>query len=444
MICNTIGLTADSFETLYVHGGAEVPEVYGSINYAHPIFYSLKTLTGATSYSFMGYPEPLKSYEISGNLVQNDTPTPTSPIYPQECGDNEYSDNLLKNGTYTDTLDLSTGLETLVNERIVLTGNENINYYGRYGRLNLPHFYIDFGAEHNIDTGCGSLLCTHYASSDEEMGIGDFCCRYQVRLVNKANVNRIYFVDSRFTALSQFVSYVRNQYESGTPIVIQKIRDETHTKTINIPEGLSGYVYGYSNQDGTPSPVNVIEIQNNSFNYYKIPITCGGETKNIYLTEPLLKIGNYADVVNSDGTVTRRIRKRVLTGEETIDENAGRYIVRAGLSSSVNYIGKCTHFVNKSTGTVAWFDNKFSIESVNIFFGVLEMFDSIAAFRQLLTDSYAAGNPVTVWYVLTTPTTETITSPAVIPITGSNTLSIDTTLAPSSVSITGHVKPTSG
>jgi len=113
------------------------------------------------------------------------------------------------------------------------------------------------------------------------------------------------------------------------------------------------------------------------------------------------------------------------------------------LSSSVAYIGKCTHFVNKSSGTVAWFDNKFSIEGANIFFGVYEMFGSISAFRQLLTDSYAAGNPVTVWYVLATPTTEQVTAPTLTPAIGNNTLAIGTTLQPSSVSITGHIKPSS-
>lgn len=370
MICNTIGLTADSFETLYVHGGAEVPEVYGSINYAHPIFYSLKTLTGATSYSFKGYPSPLKSYEIGGNMVQNGTPTPTAPIYPQECGDRTVN---LWNPSLPEIkriFEIEPGKMYKAAKNPPLTGRIDLTIYD---------------ADMNIIT-------SNYAALWSGISLGGYS--------------------------GQKYAEVSLTYGSGT---------QNPEKYVYFGEGTG------NNNIGADIPYG-----------YQIPITCGGETKNIYLTEPLLKIGNYADVVNSDGTVTRRIRKRVLTGEETIDENAGRYIVRAGLSSSVNYIGKCTHFVNKSTGTVAWFDNKFSIESVNIFFGVLEMFDSIAAFRQLLTDSYAAGNPVTVWYVLTTPTTETITSPAVIPITGSNTLSIDTTLAPSSVSITGHVKPTSG
>lgn len=383
MICNTIGLTADSFETLYVHGGAEVPEVYGSINYAHPIFYSLKTLTGATSYSFKGYPSPLKSYEIGGNMVQTGTPTPTSPIYPQECG--ELEENVAIIDSRSDTV---------------------TNFY-----------YTDVRLSNELPAGTYTVSFTMNSKTQNvtasSLGRGNKTT-YQADVVQyqiqnaPADINKTITLNSNACIWARFL-------RSATPA--------TFSYDVSKIAIVSG---------------------NKPYGQYKIPITCGGETKNIYLDEPLRKIGNYADVVNSDGTVTRRIRKRVLTGEETIDENAGRYIVRAGLSSSVNYIGKCTHFVNKSTGTVAWFDNKFSIESVNIFFGVLEMFDSIAAFRQLLTDSYAAGNPVTVWYVLTTPTTETITSPAVIPITGSNTLSIDTTLAPSSVSITGHVKPTSG
>lgn len=431
---------------IYKRDGTEVDEVYGGLNYTKPIFYSLKTLTGATSYSFMGYPEPLKSYEISGNMVQNGTPAPTSPIYPQECGDNEYSDALLRNGTYIDTLDLSTGLETLVNERIVLTGNEDIKYYGTYGVLRLPHFYIDFGAVHNINTSFGSLLCTHYASSDEDTGIGNFCCRYQATSATQSNINRVYIADNRFNNLSQFVSYVRNQYESGTPIVIQKIRDIAYTKTINVPEGLSGYVYGYSNQDDTPSPTNVIEIQNNSFNYYKIPINLNGTTQNLYLTEPLRKIGDYADSISSDGTVERKIDKFVLTGEENW---------ASAIFSGHN--GFMTYAPKFQIGTTNCFCSHYKVEYLNLnntiyfvnqprngrFIIFDDRFSSTDDFKSFLAEQYAAGTPVTIWYVIEVPTTEQVIAPTLTPATGNNTLAIGTTLQPSSVSITGHIKPSS-
>ena len=45
-------------------------------------------------------------------------------------------------------------------------------------------------------------------------------------------------------------------------------------------------------------------------------VVFAGQTQNIILSEPLCKIGDYADSVDSDGIVTRRIKKLVLTGQE--------------------------------------------------------------------------------------------------------------------------------
>lgn len=221
------------------------------------------------------------------------------------------------------------------------------------------------------------------------------------------------------------------------------------------PGRLTGYtILGNSFQNGTPTPEDPVEVQSwgdlvttgEHAGEFAIPIVISdgtnSQTANIYLDEPLRKIGNYADEIDfKAGTVTRRIREVVLTGSETIDDSAGRWIVRAGLINSVPYIGKSTHFRNKSGGTVTWFDNAFSIDGNSIFFGVTEMFDSMNAFKQLLTDSYTDGNPVTVYYASTRPITESVTLPQIPTISGQNTLSFGTALQPSQVSITGHIKP---
>lgn len=213
---------------------------------------------------------------------------------------------------------------------------------------------------------------------------------------------------------------------------------------------ISYQIYGNMTQNGTPTPSDPIfpvacgdlTAAGAYAGKYAVPITCGGETKTVYLDEPLRKIGDYADEIDfKTGTVTRRVRKVELTGSETIDESSGRWIVRAGLINSVPHIGKSTHFSNKPGGTVTWFDNAFSIEGNSIFFGVTSMFVSMNAFRQLLTDSYTDGNPVTVYYASTRPITEAVTLPQIPTISGQNTLSFGTALQPSSVSVTGHIKP---
>ena len=58
--------------------------------------------------------------------------------------------------------------------------------------------------------------------------------------------------------------------------------------------------------------------------------------------------------------------------------------------------------------------------------------------REYLAAQYAAGTPVTVYYVLATPTTETVTAPTIPTTGGTATIDVDTTVKPSEISLTYH------
>jgi hypothetical protein len=82
------------------------------------------------------------------------------------------------------------------------------------------------------------------------------------------------------------------------------------------------------------------------------------------------------------------------------------------------------------------------------------------ALKEYLASEYQAGHPVMVWYVLSAPETAIVNEPlakigdyadelhstdaaVTIPtVKGQNTLTVDTELQPSEVSITGNIKPT--
>lgn len=78
-------------------------------------------------------------------------------------------------------------------------------------------------------------------------------------------------------------------------------------------------IFGNSEQDGIPSPDNPVEIESvgdktdDTPHRYKIPITVTNGTNifttNIYLIEPLRKIGNYADYIDfKNKKVVRKIK----------------------------------------------------------------------------------------------------------------------------------------
>ncbi|MBQ4526962.1 MAG: hypothetical protein II998_02710 [Clostridia bacterium] len=107
----------------------------------------------------------------------------------------------------------------------------------------------------------------------------------------------------------------------GAPLVLEKCLKNRKMKQLNI--------YGESVQSGTPSPEAPVEIKsvgelvtdksNANFGKYKIPLTINGtHYTNIYIREPLRKIGAYSDYIDfKNKKVVRNIFERAFNGTET-------------------------------------------------------------------------------------------------------------------------------
>ena len=222
---------------------------------------------------------------------------------------------------------------------------------------------------------------------------------------------------------------------------------------------ISYQIYGNMTQNGTPTPSDPIfpaacgdlTAAGAYAGKYAVPITCGGETKTVYLDEPLRKIGDYADEVKSDGTAVRKIKKIVLDGTEnwqplwgvlslglstaadttprTITVMCDRYHAKSNLLQAQGYpshYGDCSITFRDYQSSLMIRDDRYGTDT--------------AAYKSYLADQYAAGTPVTIWYVLAEDQAEAVTLPQIPTISGQNTLSFETALQPSSVSVTGHIK----
>jgi hypothetical protein len=174
---------------------------------------------------------------------------------------------------------------------------------------------------------------------------------------------------------------------------------------------------------------------------YKIPVTSAGQTQNIILSEPLRKIGNYADSVNSEGVVTRRIKKYEITGTEDWDITAtgilyftpnASYNYARGLGY-ITYI--CSHYPCYEQVRVAEDIPNGYIAFAGISDARIYIHDSnyatVSGYTTWLAQQYTNGTPVIVYYVLTTPTTESVTAPTIPTSSGFSNIEIGTSLAPS-------------
>lgn len=364
------------------------------------------TLSGVPPLSFSAKGTALSAYSVTGNLSQTGTPTPAQPIVPEECGD--VSENMFDKNNFIDGGNFYPAagdvLQDSSNTKILLIPCEPNTTYTISRENAITHrFSICFVDSKNLYAGMPVTGQTGSANAKKVTSTSAADSAYMIIYYGKSGG-----VDSSTAA---------------------ELSAQLAELMVNVGSDALPYVP-----------------------HWKIPLSCSGTTYPIYLQEPLRKIGDYADSVDSSGVVTRRIRKLVLDGTETgwtlyeASEATKNYFYLALPAANLQDASSIsTHFEQKniytSTTTVGY---GFYAQS-GLPYVVRIRPDNVASMTKTdwttwLSAQYANGTPVTVWYVLASPVTETVTCPTITPASGSNTLSCGTTLAPSSVSLTGKIK----
>ena len=210
---------------------------------------------------------------------------------------------------------------------------------------------------------------------------------------------------------------------------------------------------GQMEQNGTPTPDNPVmpqecgdlETVGDKAGQYKIPISSANTTTPVYLGEV---------------ETTRKIKKLVLTGEENYKLQS---INSHGIANFYYYLGTsiqtviCSHLKRQTTNIAQTTDEGYlialSAQNITFYMRISSSTAStVSELKSYLAAQYAAGTPLTVWYVLKEPETAVVNEPLrkignyadevsgiIIPtIIGANTIDVDTTLKPSEVSINYH------
>lgn len=218
----------------------------------------------------------------------------------------------------------------------------------------------------------------------------------------------------------------------------------TYPFTIKSPTTpVNATIYGNMSQSGTPTPSSPIqpsecgdlETSGAKAGQYKIPISSAGQTTNVYLGEV---------------ETTRKIRKIVLTGEEsgtwainpTIPSGNTFYNLHSTIFPNYNpsKIGYCTHFATTPSSAI---EGVYWGANINFITDLNDNIDTPEKWKQYLADQYAADTPVTVWYILATEETGIVNEPIrkIGEYADSVTSSIPVTINSDSVDITTTLKP---
>ena len=312
---------------------------------------------------------------LKGQAVQSGTPTPTSPIQPQECG--ERTGNLFDKNTTPVSLYYQTAREVITQTAgvvsIIIPVSPNVTY------------------TFNNPTGNRNRIC----ETETVPEIDDTVINY---IASDGNVSITLTTSNNTHYILWWVGYQ------------QTYSDIKDALSVNLGSTALPYEpYGY-----------------------KIPISSANTATPIYLGEV---------------ETTRKIVKYEFTGQENWYVEGSDIFYTDPITEAVRYAPICSHFFGVDTLSG---NNQVTIsQSLRINIKTNSITHTASDFKAYLAQQYAAGTPVTVWYVLVTPTTGIVNEPLrkigdyadevsgiTIPTTaGANTIDVDTTLKPSEVTV---------
>jgi len=362
--------------------------------------------------------KPLRDYRIYGNSIQNGTPLIENPVEVQSLGDK--------------TLNLFDITQINASQIEV---NEKENYFVVSG--------------YSVATGITPSTFLEMTG----LKIGD---TFTISAKREA-------LKGSGTAVNPVTFLSRNSNVSSIPLL-------TRNKTINtitIPEEFTDdnyhglYTYGCSSSDengerlmrysnfmilkGEYTEETLPEYE--PYNEYKIPVKVSNDEKqeitNIYLNEPLRKIGDYVDYIDfQNQKVVRNIYAVLMDSNRTIvkytsDSTELGYYYALNISKKAKYdvntinIMVCNRFypVRNSVeqfkkGTMAC-----STTGMRVVFNIEA--DTVDDVKQFLDN-----NPTRLYYVLATPIEEDIELPEILTNKGINIIEIETTIQPSNIAVT--------
>lgn len=348
------------------------------------------TLYGISPFVFLGDGLRLTSWSIVGNLEQSGTPVQGSPAFPQECGDE--TQNLY--------------------DKTITNGVTNGYYINK--------------------------------NTQQEQALSTYEISYQISVTAGQTYKWTFNNSDGQTHSAPTVGY----YDStDTMIGVANHANSVTEFEFTVPAGCTYIRASVYKSKKDQAMLTLASAEKGAY----IPITFNGVTQRVRLDEPIRKIGNHVDVLSSDGTetgtATREIKKLVFDGKESWTSASGVWY----LSSVDDYLktaevtAVCSHYpVQSNVGGTG------DVEEGKMCFGTSKTlmrlfikdtnYSTAADWKAYLAAQFAAGTPVTVWYVLAAPTVEHVAVPVLTTSDGENTLEIGTTLPPSSISITGHIQ----
>ena len=397
--------------------------------------------TGAVPVEILADGTPLLDYLISGNMSQSGTPTHTTPIQPQETG--ERTGNLyfkkIVNANISDSgvITTLTGFDLYiakVEQGVQYSGNgyiyaffedvpasDSISFNGSRVVNSLNNIVSPingFVAVRNPNTAQNAMCNTGSSILPYEP--------YGYKLTISSGgenlfdgiINDGYYNDSG--------SLIIDDSKSGHSNLI-KADNTTYTISglwVNLPN-FAVYEWDDNKQflrrtNRQPPPQSTITFSlNNDAGYFSLQLWNNSERYNPNLI--MLNRGSTAlpyepyieptetNIYLGEVQTTRKIVKYEFTGQEKWYVEGSDIFYTDPITEAVQYVPICSHFFGVDTLSG---NNQVTIsQSLRINIKTNSITHTASDFKTYLQQQYAAGTPVTVWYVLAEPETAVVNEP---------------------------------
>lgn len=471
-------------------------------------------ITGVPPLRYIGDGRPLTDYLISGNTIQDGTPSPDAPVDATGCGvrtGNLFDKSTTQNGYYIDDADgkmkysigyvgvlSASDYIDIANASSIFITDTSRSKWGAYYDISKTYVsgFNGYGSKSVPSTARYVRITVPNAELDSMMlNLGSTPLPYEpygYKLDISSGGENLFDTDNRIA----LVGYIDNSgtivSNSANACVVCKVEPGTsYTVSADMICTNGNRIAEFSEKPVIGSKGTVLMTKSPP-NLYLFTITTGQNTKYIafhrgasteserteFYNKIMLNFGNTAKPYSPYNRITtpiylgqaestRRVKKLVLTGEEGTWKKSTAYqgsFYNTLLDTPAYTIPiLCSHavYTQQITPTLYVYgkctvDGSGDIKNLNLFIG--EPSWSVSDFQQYLAAQYAAGTPVTVWYVLAEPETAVVNEPLMkigdyadtisfaqsgvtIPtINGENVLDVPTTVPPSEVTIKGGIR----
>ncbi len=351
-------------------------------------------------------------YKIYGNSIQNGTPSPDNPVEIQSVGD--------------------------------LVTDENDANYGKYkipvevtGKNLISMFWFD--------RHCGSYW---YSTNIQNS-------RVAINRLIEVKPNTYYTISVSNFNLRYAIQQYNKNIELTNDSYWQTSSNYTFLTTDNtyfiwIPISSPNYSYDITFEQVQQANIQIEEgATATEYEPYQKP-----KTTNIYLDQPLRKIGDYADYIDfKNNKVIKKIVSANLTatsvsGVGSNDDTVSRFYQSYTKRLVLNILDNIQVMSNKLQALSVYNYNSASNKSINsiscnqnntaIHFkmkndllGITE--DMTNDEKKNKCNEYLSNNPVTINYILKNQTEQNITLPEILMHKGTNIITVDTTIEPSRI-----------